>query len=209
MPLIKRYKFQESEIMIWEINEDYSYFQNKLEFTSDETNQMAKLTNKRLIEWLMPRYLLSVLLDIDHKDYYKDKYGKPHIANNDIHISISHSGKYFTLLHSSQNCGIDIQCYNSKIELIKLKFVNDIEMKWLENKEDHFTLLHHIWSAKEAIYKAYGRKQISLKGNIYVSDSILNKESCSTLQSENEQKKYKCHNLSNSIYSLIYATENN
>lgn len=122
----------------------------------------------RRIEWLSIR---SLLLSIGlNSDIIYDEHGKPHLKKNHEHLSISHSQHRIAVsIHQKQAHGIDLQYINPKIIRIRKKFLNPQELAMLEQNEDPI-LLTVLWSMKEALFKAYGKKDIFLKGNIELSE---------------------------------------
>lgn len=169
MPIAKISKVSEtSTVYIWQITEPEEYFRKKLSLSDADHATLSALIPKRRIEWMLPRYLLH-LLGFDWEGcYLKDEYGKPYLSNSDMHLSISHSASMFALIISTMPCGIDIQIKTSKIERIQHKFTTDQEVDNID-KKDTLSRLSFVWSAKEAIYKGYGRKQVRFIEDIRIS----------------------------------------
>lgn len=96
----------------------------------------------------------------------KDNYGKPYLKNSKFHISLSHSGEYVTAIISKYKVGIDIQEISKKVEKIKSKFLSKQELKQCDND---ILRLNRYWTAKEALYKGYGKKGLAFIENIIVT----------------------------------------
>ena len=93
--------------------------------------------------------------------------GKPHL-NNQKGISISHSNEIVAIGISNElDFGIDIQYKTDKIFKIKNKFLSKNESKFLD-KTDDIDFLINIWSAKESIYKALGKEEISFSKDLEI-----------------------------------------
>ena len=123
---------------------------------------------KRRIQWFTVRHLIAQLLDLEQIRIIKNEHGKPFVENEKIHLSISHSGLFVAVALSKQNeCGIDIEEISPKIDRIKHRFMRDKEMNSL-NAEDKIDELYIYWTAKEALYKFYWKKQLNFKNHILI-----------------------------------------
>jgi phosphopantetheinyl transferase len=148
---------------IWEIREPESWFLSCRSWLPDELSELNQIkASARRLEWLAVRQLiyqmaeglpLSPVLG-------KDDFGKPFFQYHpDWHLSLSHTPGYARVLISQQPCGTDIQQFTEKIERITSRFIRPEEQP---RQDGEAALLHwHIvWSAKEAMYKAYGKKSL-------------------------------------------------
>lgn len=174
MPIIKKINDNSSEIFIWEIDE--------------EKNTLFHLTDDRLkkgfekivkeepkLQWLASRALLSAIIkekDIQFDSIKKDEFGKPYLTNCEWNFSISHSGKYAALIISKNNfIGVDIETKFEQTHRLKNKFSTDFELNFIGNDFQKSAL---IWSAKESIYKAYGKKRLIFKDDMRMINSDNN-----------------------------------
>ena len=110
---------------------------------------------------------LSSLLH-PNSEIQKDDWGKPFIPNGP-HINYSHSSSHvFWGEHPENAIGVDIE--NERPQLIKLqsKFCSSEELTYLDTS-DPLSQLLLIWSAKESIYKAYGKKSLDFKLHMQIS----------------------------------------
>ncbi len=71
------------------------------------------------------------------------------------------------LLVSEKQVGIDVEVYRDKIVKIAPKFVHKNETFAL-NKEHQIFFLTRLWTAKEAVYKAFGTNGIHFSTQIEV-----------------------------------------
>ena len=86
-----------------------------------------------------------------------DSKGKPYL-NKEKGISISHSNEIVAIGISNEiDFGIDVQFKTDKVFKIQSKFLSEMESKFLGKKNDLESLIK-VWSAKESIYKALGKK---------------------------------------------------
>jgi len=153
------------KIAIWKITETEDELTNELVLVGFELNSIYKTKNKqRLKQWLATRLLLNDFFK-DVKVIY-DSLGKPSLDNG-WNISISHSNDFVAInLNKDDDCGIDIEKITPKIERIKHKFLNNIDL------ENVISLEHLIiyWGAKEALYKYYGKKEVLFIENLFINN---------------------------------------
>lgn len=96
-------------------------------------------------------------------ELYKDEYGKPHLIESKHQISWSHGGDYAAFIASEESpTGIDIEKISDRILKIEDKFCNKEDKKAILHEKQAETLLL-IWTAKESMYKLYGRKEVDFK----------------------------------------------
>jgi len=137
----------------------------------DEAKTHKTQNKQRLKQWLATRVLLSEFFDSTIITY--DHLGKPHLDNN-WHISISHSNEFVAInLNQKSHCGIDIEKITPKVDRIKHKFLNPLDLQNVTSLE-HLTLY---WGAKEALYKYYGRKEVLFIENLFISNFSENNDS--------------------------------
>lgn len=148
---------------VWEITETEYELVNHLILLGFDKKSIPQTKNKqRLKQWGATRILLANYFNNTPINY--DDLGKPHL-NNGWHISISHSNEFVAIiLNKNESCGIDIEKITPKIERIKHKFLNDIDIATITSLE-HLTLY---WGAKEALYKLYGRKEVLFIENLFI-----------------------------------------
>lgn len=164
MPVILKKTVGNLQLGLWKITEGESYFLNRMSLSEVESQQLEQIKGQRRVHWLASRYLLHLITKIDHKRWpcLKDDYGKPYVENANYHISFSHSNELVAVAIGPDANGIDIQLIVEKIESIAHKYI-DAEEKI---PSPRLLGLHIIWGAKEAAYKAYGRKKLDFKSNM-------------------------------------------
>lgn len=125
-------------------------------------------SEKRKREWLTVRVLLKVLFEnekIPNISY--NEFGKPFLDNN-IAISISHTKVFVAILITTKaNAGIDLEGIRDRIIALSEKFINDEEKKSLP-KLNKVEYLHVLWSAKEVMFKLYGRGEMDFRDHLHV-----------------------------------------
>lgn len=169
---LKKDVSEDTFIGIWKIEEDESYFLQRLDLQPVEQSELAPVKGRRRLEWLASRYLVHEMLTghglEDRIPVLKDDQGKPHIWGTPFHLSFSHSHDFVAVILANAPTGIDIQKFVPKIGAIERKFMRDEESAGL-SEETRLEHLHIYWGAKESLYKAYGRKMLDFRQHIFVN----------------------------------------
>ncbi len=169
MPIILHQALSpEGEIGIWKIEEPEEWFLEKLELAPAEARQLSGIKGRRRTEWLAVRQLVHDMSGREQRGaFIKDDHGKPHLKGAAWFMSISHSHELAAAIAAPRPVGIDIQFLVGKIERLANRYMRPEEMASLDaiRRIEH---LHIYWGAKEALYKAYGRRQIDFCQNLLV-----------------------------------------
>lgn len=138
---------------------------------------------KRQDEWLAGRISAKMALAaLRKKDADRDMStvrivnrddGSPYVIADhgedepSVHISISHSNERAAALASPQRCGIDVQHRTEKLHKLRERFCSPKELRLMQTSrsnhcgnDDNLDLLNLLWTAKEAIRKAYSFRQV-------------------------------------------------
>lgn len=83
----------------------------------------------------------------------KTENGKPYVAGNPLHFSLSHSGDRGIVAISDKPIGVDIEIFKGKLRKSVLERFSAREQAEIANERDF--LIH--WTAREAYVKLYGR----------------------------------------------------
>lgn len=163
---------EQLHLAVWEINESDEFFQNSYSVSADLLKWLGGLHPLKRKEYLASRYLIHNQLGIHPEEsLFKDQYGKVHSKKEDLFISISHSHRFAAAAWGQQKMGVDLQVFQNKICSILPKFLNDEELQWLEEFSDEESCVKNavlFWSLKEAVYKCYGKKEISFRNQIHL-----------------------------------------
>lgn len=169
MPLYLHEHLQsKGELGLWNIEEEEEWFLHNLLLSPLELRQLGRMKGRRRTEWLAVRQLVHTMSGREKRGaFIKDEFGKPHLENSDYHISISHSETLAAAIASPVSVGIDIQKIVPKITRIAHKFLRDEERAIIaaHNLIEH---MHFYWGAKEALYKAYGRRELDFREHIFI-----------------------------------------
>ncbi len=198
------------EIGMWAIKEEENWFLDQLNLEKSEQEQLDKIKGHRRLEWLAARLLIHEMSGREKRGLFiKDKYGKPHLENSPFQISISHSRKIAAAIAAPKRVGIDIQQYVPKIERLAHKFLSNKETDSLD-KDHKLWHLHVYWGAKEALYKAYGRRQLNFCHNISIDPFTLTFKGGffkgKILKGRNSWNYHLGYNFFEN-YTLVYAIE--
>jgi 4'-phosphopantetheinyl transferase len=161
MPLYRKLEVGRSKIALWKIEEDLAFFQSSFANSPDIPDK-----NQRL-QWYASRYLVSNVLG-PKAIIIKDESGKPVLRNSKLHLSISHTPAFAAvMMHPSAPVGIDIEACTPKVVRIAHKFLREDEVQAIKPEEQIDKLILY-WSAKEALYKLYGKGGIEFKTQLLV-----------------------------------------
>ncbi|MFM2306790.1 MAG: hypothetical protein RLZZ367_1459 [Bacteroidota bacterium] len=164
MPLHSNITTDNFKLALWRIEEDLPFFEDRLSAPPDIKNE-----NKRL-QWYASRHLVNQLAG-QPVHIAKDEAGKPLLT--DANLSLSHTAEFAAaMLSSSHTVGIDLEMVNPKVERIAYKFLRDDEIEAIHPGEKIEKLILY-WSAKEALYKLYGKGEIAFTTQLLIEPFTL------------------------------------
>jgi len=173
MPLLfKHYPSSESQIAVWHVQESTDELRELLNDPTefDALISTIKLESRRS-EKLAVRLLLQKMLPFEDSAISYDFYGRPTLIGPQ-EVAISHSkGLVSVFLHKKKRIGLDIEHLRGLALRLYSKFASDIEKEsidLLKTQEEREFAACLLWSAKESLYKWYGRKKVSFKENLLV-----------------------------------------
>jgi len=164
MPFLKDFIINNStKILLWKIIPGEL---DETQLSMDDKSLLKTRKGKKSKE-----YFLAVRKLIKNEDpeiiIKYDLNGKPYL-NIQKGISISHSNKLVAICISNEiDFGIDVQYKTNKILNIQNKFLSYNEKKNLGYTNSLESLIK-LWSAKESIYKALGKKGISFSNDLEI-----------------------------------------
>jgi phosphopantetheinyl transferase len=154
-----------SKLAIWKIDEPESFFLDKVILNiqvSHPHKRLQHLAGRYILPYLYPDFPYHEILIADTR--------KPFLQNEMYHFSISHCGQYAAAIVSSElRVGIDIEIITERLHKIKHKYLSKYELEFVMNfnAADQIKILTILWSAKEAMFKWYG------KGNVDFDKMML------------------------------------
>lgn len=156
------------EIGLWKIEEEISFFESKFSFHPEIKNENKKL------QWFATRHLVNEMRG-EFSEIEKDATGRPFLKNSTQHISISHTSAFAAAVLSKKfPVGIDLEIVNSKVERIAHKFLRQDEINSIHPDEKIEKLILY-WSAKETLYKLYGKGGIEFTSQLLIEPFDLKK----------------------------------
>ncbi len=161
------WKAEESQIkyFIWHIVEPLEKLVSHL--YPQEIEELAHIqVLEKKYEYAAVRNLMQHIAFQEHFTYVsiqKNENGKPFLPTIPLEISISHAFPFVAVALASKPLGIDIEKKQEKIRIVARRVFSEKELSLAQND---LNLLTQLWTAKEAIYKAYSRKGIAFKENI-------------------------------------------
>jgi phosphopantetheinyl transferase len=168
---IKRHVDENIQIGVWEITEPVDFFLSNLNLNKKEQALFNNMKHDlRKNHWLSYRLLIKEILENAHinSEIHYDENGKPFFTSLKNHLSITHSGIFSAcILSEHKKVGIDVEKISSKILKIEHKFLSEKEINTTEgiHKNEILTIL---WGAKEALYKSYGKGELSFIDNLKI-----------------------------------------
>ena len=149
---------EHTRLGVWKIEETEDFFLSRVPLQRSITHPHKRLQH------LAGRYLLpSLFADFPHEEILIADTRKPYLPDEQYHFSISHCGDYAAAIVSSrQRVGIDIEMITPRVERIKHKFLHPDELVFVHNHstDQQINLLTLLWSAKEAMFKWWGRGDV-------------------------------------------------
>lgn len=161
-----------TKVGIWRIEEPESFFLRNVPLKNDVSHpykRLQHLAGRYLLPTLFDDFPLSEILIADTR--------KPFLENEQYHFSISHCGNFAAALVSNGNrVGVDIELVTPRLYSIAHKFLHEEEQEflseWAYMSKLHLQLTTILWSAKEAIYKWYGKGQLTFREDMRLDGAI-------------------------------------
>ncbi len=172
---VKVIKYQScgSHILLWEITESEDELLSLLpaNILINKDFESSKVGLKRL-EMLASRAAISTLakyLNIAFDEIEKDEFGKPYLGNCSWQISLTHSKRYIgVIFNPNKPVGIDIEMPQIKMWKIKERLFTQPECDLIG---DSLTTMCLFWSAKEALYKLYGKRGVDFRKHLHIIEN--------------------------------------
>ncbi len=154
---------------VWKLNE--SLDELKALSSDEEIDFCQKYHPEKQREHLASRLLIEHMCNHKGWDFIgitKDDHGKPFFKSLPYHLSISHGHNWIgVMIDQEHSCGLDIESPREQLLKIKKKYLGPKEQEACGN-DLHLLCLY--WCAKEAVYKIYGRRQLSFADNIRIEN---------------------------------------
>jgi len=149
---------QSSKLAIWKIEEPELFYTELVTISTTISHPHKRLQH------LAGRYLLPFLFaDFPHNSIEIAETRKPFLPTAEFQFSISHCADFAAAIVSKNKAvGIDIEMITERVHKIKHKYLHATEQAFVNDYpiEKQTELLTLLWSAKEAMFKWWGRGDI-------------------------------------------------
>ncbi len=129
---------------------------------------------KRRAEWLASRLVAYLLLQQFTPEVYlldNQESGKPHFVNSPFHVSLTHTQhEVAVILSGKYEVGIDIESIKPKIQRVRDRFLSSVEKEYISDDLIQLTIA---WSAKETLYKIFGKKSIIFAEHLHLAPFVV------------------------------------
>jgi phosphopantetheinyl transferase len=181
VPIFFQHQINETtRLGIWKIEETEQFFLSNVPLQKEVTHphkRLQHLAGRFLLQFLFPDFPYELIRIADTR--------KPYLPGEQYHFSISHCGDYAAALVSSNHrVGIDIEIPSPRIHSIARKFLSEKEKTYLKTDDKLFLeqwslkekaeteFLTFLWSAKESIFKWYGKGQVDFSSHMSLHGDI-------------------------------------
>ena len=155
-------------IYVWEVLSPWNELIKSPLFNEEEKNSCLLFkSDKRKTEYLAARLALKTLFNKDTKLEHHSS-GQPYIKEK-RHLSISHSNNYLAVSLSEEPVGIDIEKPSDKLRHVVQRILSGKENIAFQ-KNSNLENACRLWSAKEAVFKCIGRREINYRDDIQITD---------------------------------------
>jgi phosphopantetheinyl transferase len=168
MPIIHQQVInQNTQLGVWHITEPLDFFINNIVVQKNITHpqkQLQHAAGRFLLKLLQPSFPIA--------DIQIATNSRPFLQNEAFHFSISHCGFYAAAIVSkSKAVGIDVEIQTPKLLKLQQKFLSQQEIEQFGlriSNEANIVMLTILWSAKEALFKWWGKGEIDFKQHLYI-----------------------------------------
>jgi 4'-phosphopantetheinyl transferase len=161
------------EVVVWRLTESLEDLEKevKLEECYREAFDAISVPVKKR-EFLAGKFVLEkacAILNIDYKGIEKDEHGKPHLRGRACEISLTHTEEFIAVVFAKNgSVGIDLELPRQQIFRVLPRLYSQEEVEAVGNDLEKATIY---WSAKEALYKLYGKRSVDFKKNLFLRQS--------------------------------------
>ncbi len=153
-----------TRMAVWKIEEEESFFLKDMDIpipVAHPVKRLQHLAGRYLLPFLFPDFKVAQIAIADSR--------KPFLLSHAYHFSISHSDNYAAAIVSSKmHVGIDVETITERVLKVQHKFLREDELIPLVNlsKQELINQLTVLWSAKEAMYKWWGKGEVDFKAHL-------------------------------------------
>jgi 4'-phosphopantetheinyl transferase len=153
-------------LILWQTEEKFGWFMEQLNLMPELWDEYSFLANEEIqYRWLASRFVLQQVVEQSPLKLIKGPSGKPFLLESENHISLSHCVGYVAAIHAEVPVGIDVERISPRVQKIKNYFMRDKEIDLLGEGNCELMLA---WSAKESIFKWYGKQNLGFKSQLCI-----------------------------------------
>lgn len=168
MPLLQITGIENATIGTWFMTESREEMQSMIALSDSDHKEIEKFTSpSRQKEFLAVRLLLSAMMGYPGEIVHAPS-GKPSLKGFPGHISISHSRNIAAIIQSDFPAGIDVEETGRNVTDIARRFLSEEELSWTMKSRDPQLARILCWSAKEAVYKMAGLRDLDFRNEISI-----------------------------------------
>ncbi|MBE2229996.1 MAG: 4'-phosphopantetheinyl transferase superfamily protein [Chitinophagaceae bacterium] len=169
MPVFFQHRINEdTRLGVWKIEENEAFFKGNVPVHREVTHprkRIQHLAGRFLLQYLFPDFPYELIQLADTR--------KPFLPDERYHFSISHCGDFAAALVSrSRRVGVDVELTHDRVRTIRDKFLSVTEQTLFKvnDGEPDTRLLTLLWSAKETVFKWYGKGEVDFRRHILLSE---------------------------------------
>ena len=165
------FDIEDVSVILSEINDDV-FAESLASLNDSESDYVKSIQNlKRQREVAVTLFIIKQLFGSDTALEHNEN-GKPFLKYSPTNISISHSGNFICIAYSDKyEVGVDIQFWSNALYRTFDKYLSTNEQQQLDINNK--TVLLKSWTAKEAAYKIFNIKNLSLKDIDTINDGYV------------------------------------
>ncbi len=178
-------------LAVWQITESIADLKQLLGNGFFEHEMQQKMERGTALHYLASRVLLICQFPNARVNLHKNKFNKPMLEIDGMphFVSITHSHNYAGIIFSkTMETGIDLELIDKRINRVAHKFMNAHELSYAGD-EHQILAKTLIWSAKEALYKIYGEKEVDFRQHLSIYAFVPAREG--TLQTRIKKNDYE------------------
>ncbi len=161
------------QILVWYLSETLNELEKQVQLNDDDAQSYVLINvpaKKR--EFLAGKYVLEKacdILGIEFLGIEKDEHGKPHIKGREYEISLTHTDHYIGVVFSKDfPVGIDLESPREQILRVFPRLFSKDEVETVGMDLEKATIY---WSAKEALYKLYGKRSVDFRKHLLLTEN--------------------------------------
>lgn len=170
LPLLFTESFAKTGLLgLWEIIEDAAELSRSFRGSAADLAEGISHPQKKL-EFLASRVLMQTMAEaagLRYAGLAKNDFGKPSLVNHPgWQLSLTHSRRHAAaVLHPSQPVGIDLEAPAEALRRVAPRILSPTE---LAQADGNLRRLAVYWTAKEALYKLYGKRGIFFSTQLFI-----------------------------------------